>query len=98
MAVRLTVDPQARAGFAGFAQLGRVFVLEAKPLASVLALFLIVLFLSSAVMHVLERNGQPAAFGTLPAALWWAVVTLTTTGYGDEVPQRMPATCSVAWS
>src|SRR5271170_1437911 len=38
-------------------------------------------------MHVLERDGQPLAFGTLPAALWWAVVTLTTTGYGDEVPQ-----------
>jgi voltage-gated potassium channel len=70
----------------GFAQLGRVFVLEAKPLASVLALFLIVLFLASAGMHVLERDDQPAAFGTLPAALWWAVVTLTTTGYGDEVP------------
>jgi voltage-gated potassium channel len=70
----------------GFAQLGRVFVLEAKPLASVLALFLIVLFVASAAMHVLERDEQPAAFGTLPAALWWAVVTLTTTGYGDEVP------------
>jgi len=36
----------------GFAQLGRVFVLEAKPLASVLALFLIVLFLASAGVHV----------------------------------------------
>ena len=70
----------------GFAQLARVFVLEARPLASVLALFLIVLFLSSAAMHVLERDEQPAAFGTLPQALWWAVVTLTTTGYGDEVP------------
>jgi voltage-gated potassium channel len=70
----------------GFAQLGRVFVLEARPLASVLALFLIILFLSSAAMHVLERDAQPTAFGTLPAALWWAVVTLTTTGYGDEVP------------
>jgi voltage-gated potassium channel len=70
----------------GFAQLGRVFVLEAKPLASVLVLFLIVLFLASAGMHVIERDGQPTAFGTLPASLWWAVVTLTTTGYGDEVP------------
>jgi voltage-gated potassium channel len=70
----------------GFAQLGRVFVVEAKPLASVLALFLIVLVLASAAMHVLERSGQPAAFGTMPASLWWAVVTLTTTGYGDEVP------------
>lgn len=71
----------------GFAQLGRVFVLEARPLASVLVLFLIALFLASAAMHVIERDGQPIGFGTLPASLWWAVVTLTTTGYGDEVPQ-----------
>jgi len=70
----------------GFAQLGRVFVLEAKALASVLVLFLIALFLASAAMHVIEREGQPGAFGSLPSALWWAVVTLTTTGYGDEVP------------
>jgi voltage-gated potassium channel len=70
----------------GFSQLGRVFVLEAKPLASVLALFLIILFLSSAIMFVAERGEQPNAFGSLPEALWWAVVTLTTTGYGDKVP------------
>lgn len=70
----------------GFAQLGRVFTLEAKPLASVLALFLIVLFLSSAAMLVIERSVQPGAFNSMPQALWWAVVTLTTTGYGDKVP------------
>src|SRR6202453_2450079 len=73
----------------GFAQLGRVFVLEAKPLASVLVLFLIVLFLASAAMHVVERGEQPLLFGTLPSSLWWAVVTLTTTGYGDEVPHTL---------
>ena len=70
----------------GFAQLGRVFVVEAKALASVLVLFLIALFLASAAMYALERQNQPQVFGTLPAALWWAVETLTTTGYGDEVP------------
>jgi voltage-gated potassium channel len=70
----------------GFAQLQRVFVVEAKALASVLALFLIVLFLSSAAMFLIERHAQPTAFNSLPQALWWAVVTLTTTGYGDKVP------------
>jgi len=70
----------------GFAQLQRVFVVEAKALASVLALFLIVLFLSSAAMYVIERAAQPTAFSSMPQALWWAVVTLTTTGYGDKVP------------
>jgi voltage-gated potassium channel len=71
----------------GLAQLGRVFMIEAKALASVLTLFLIVLFLSAVAMHLMEGPEQPAAFGTLPASLWWAVVTLTTTGYGDEVPK-----------
>ena len=37
-------------------------------------------------MYVIEREQQPGPFGTMPAALWWAVVTLTTTGYGDAVP------------
>jgi voltage-gated potassium channel len=68
------------------AQIGRVFVLEAKPLASVFALFLVVLFLSSAAMHVIERDQQPGPFGSLPRALWWGVATLTTTGYGDAIP------------
>jgi voltage-gated potassium channel len=70
----------------GFTLIGRVLMLEAKPLAGVSALFLIILILSSAAMHVLERDAQPGTFGTMPAALWWAVVTLTTTGYGDAVP------------
>ena len=70
----------------GLAQLARVFVVEAKALASVFALFLMVLFLSSAAMYLIERTAQPNAFSSMPQALWWAVVTLTTTGYGDKVP------------
>lgn len=66
--------------------LRRVIVVEAGPLASVLAVFLLVLFVASTLVHVLERDEQPEEFGSVPATLWWAVATLTTTGYGDVVP------------
>jgi voltage-gated potassium channel len=37
-------------------------------------------------MHLIEHDAQPNKFGTIPDAMWWAVVTLTTVGYGDVVP------------
>jgi voltage-gated potassium channel len=43
-------------------------------------------YLASVAEHYLERDAQPAIFGSIPSALWWAVVTMTTTGYGDVVP------------
>jgi voltage-gated potassium channel len=70
----------------GFSLLGHVFMAEAKPIASVLKVFAFVLVMAAVAMHLVERDMQPAAFGTLPNALYWAVTTLTTTGYGDIVP------------
>jgi len=77
-------------GIPGLRQLRRVLVLESGPLLSVLVIFLMVLFLGSVAVYFFERDVQPATFGNVPAALWWAVVTLTTTGYGDVVPITLP--------
>jgi voltage-gated potassium channel len=71
----------------GLSLLGRVVGQEARPLASVFVIFLIVLLLSAVALYVLEHTGQPERFGSLPRSLWWAVTTLSTTGYGDAVPE-----------
>ena len=73
-------------GIPGLRQLRRVLVQESGPLSSVLVIFLMVLFLASVAVHFLERDVQPATFGSVPATMWWAVATLTTVGYGDVVP------------
>lgn len=69
--------------------LARVISNERATLASVIIIFLMVLISAATATHFLERDRQPDLFGSIPAALWWAVVTLTTTGYGDVVPQTV---------
>ena len=39
-----------------------------------------------AIMYLAERHVQPDKLGTIPEAMWWAIVTLGTLGYGDVVP------------
>ena len=43
-------------------------------------------FIAASLMHLAEGRAQPDKFGTIPDAMWWAIVTLGTIGYGDVVP------------
>jgi len=52
-------------------------------------LTLCVMCVSAALMQLLEGTVQPKSFGTMPDAMYWAITTLTTVGYGDEVPVTM---------
>ena len=70
----------------GLEVLGRVIEIEAEPLIGVLFVFLVILLCGAVLAYLAEGAAQPDLFGTVPRALWWTIVTLTTTGYGDAVP------------
>jgi voltage-gated potassium channel len=65
-----------------------VTVLRSKKeeLTVTIVMALIILTLSSSAMYTVEKDAQPEAFGSIPDAMWWAVVTLATVGYGDVYP------------
>lgn len=45
-----------------------------------------VMLVGATALNLLEGHVQPDKFGSIPRALWWAVITLTTIGYGDVYP------------
>lgn len=47
---------------------------------------LILVFLSASGIYFFENEAQPEVFSSLFSSLWWAIVTLTTVGYGDVYP------------
>ncbi|TDA65191.1 MAG: ion transporter [Chloroflexi bacterium] len=66
-------------------------VLKSKKEELVITLFssVVLLILASSLMYFIERESQPELFGSIPKAMWWGAVTLTTVGYGDVYPMTL---------
>lgn len=86
-AVRLLARA-ARLGryFSGIRTLGQVIQSRGYELLTVVLVLTVMLVLASALMYFAEHLAQPEAFASIPEAMWWSVITLTTVGYGDVSP------------
>jgi voltage-gated potassium channel len=59
---------------------------ERRALFGCVIILLGTALIAASLMHLAERGVQPDKLGTIPDAMWWAIVTLGTIGYGDVVP------------
>ena len=64
----------------------RAFLLVKEELILFGTAAFIILYLASVGIYYFEHEAQPETFRSFFDALWWAVATLTTVGYGDVYP------------
>ena len=63
-----------------------VFREEANAFFAGFFILIVLLILAASGAYLAEHTIQPEKFGSIPEAMWWAMATLTTVGYGDVTP------------
>jgi len=72
--------------FDGLHVFGSVLRREGGAIAGALMIMIVLIVISACLMFTVENAAQPGHFENIAQAIWWAVVTLTTVGYGDITP------------
>jgi voltage-gated potassium channel len=63
-----------------------VFVGRGNELKLSFVLIFFLVIIASCLVYFAEHSAQPGKFSSIPATMWWAIVTVTSVGYGDMVP------------
>ena len=59
---------------------------QCRSLDAALVIMLTLLIFAASIAYLFEKEAQPEEFASIPHAMWWALATLTTVGYGDVTP------------
>jgi len=66
--------------------LGRSLYEERRAFMASFYVLGLVIIMALTLLYLVEHQAQPDKFGSIPDAIWWAIITLTTVGYGDVSP------------
>ena len=73
--------------------IGRLIRGKKEELVATLIILFMLLVLASSLMYYAEHEAQPGSFSSIPATMWWGIVTITTIGYGDMYPVTAVGKC-----
>ena len=59
---------------------------ESRAIGAAFFVLFLLIIMAASLTFLAEHEAQPEAFGTIPDAMWWAIITMTTVGYGDVTP------------
>ena len=59
---------------------------ETRSIGAALFVLCMLIVIASSLTYLAEHHAQPEVFSSIPAAMWWAIITMTGVGYGDVIP------------